>query len=522
MDEKKKVERPGQLPPPDENTSSANDFRYLAEALPAIVFSSTPDGRVDYFSARWGETVGLSADDPDYLNWHLRIHPDDLDGLAKSWETAVLAGQVYEGEFRLLTVDRDYLWFSTRVVPITDQSGNILRWYGVTTNIDDHKKMELRLRKVARQKDEFLAILGHELRNPLAAIRTSFEVVNRDAATEEQKERASELLDKQIDHLTRLVDDTLDISRLSSDKFRLITCPVEINQLVADCCESYQEDAATAGVTLEAFPLEAETWVNGDDVRITQCLTNLLHNAMKFTDPTGRVEVRVEMSETHTNIRVADTGVGMTEEEIARIFDPFEQGLGAQQLSTAGLGLGLAVIKKLIKMHGGRVSVTSRGKGHGSTFSIQLPLCDPPAKTSDADDLPGESHTHKIVLIEDNESVALSLEMFFELEGHEIKTVASGSAALELLEKETPDIIISDLTLPGHLSGWDVAERVTGSYPDTHRPYLIALSGHTQPHHREKSFEVGFDQHLAKPPTPDQLREALTKASDSLSQRRSQ
>jgi len=506
--------------PIDSPLLGEDNFRHLAEALPEIVFTTTPQGEVDYFSDRWGKFGGISEDDPEYLNWTVRIHPDDLDELRRTWRAAVHAGEIYEHEFRMRSADGEYFWFSTKVIPVRDSNHTVVKWYGVTTDINDQKKMELELRAISERKDEFLAMLGHELRNPLAALNTSYEVLTRPGASGKKNEKAFQLLGDQIRHLTRLVDDTLDISRLTSGKLRLIKCPVEINQLVLDCCENYQDQVAQKELTLSAISLESEVWVDGDDVRITQCLTNLLNNSVKFTDPGGSIVIKLEVEGSMVNIEVRDTGVGMTQPEMDRIFEPFEQGKGAQRLSTAGLGLGLAVIEKLVGLHGGTITGTSPGKGQGAAFTVSLPIGEAPHPVEDEEPSPVELESLGILILEDNESVALSLQMFFELEGHQVRVASSGDRALAMLEEETPDILISDLTLPGHLSGWDVAEKITGSYPEQRLPYLVALSGHTQPHHQQKSLEVGFDHHLAKPPTPGQLRSVLVDGMAELARRR--
>ncbi|MGJ8696505.1 MAG: PAS domain-containing hybrid sensor histidine kinase/response regulator [Verrucomicrobiaceae bacterium] len=497
-----------------------DNFRHLAEALPEIVFTTTPDGIVDYFNTQWGLFGGIRPDDPDFLNWEKRIHPDDLDELTRNWMAAVSTGEVFEEKFRMRAANGDYKWFSTRAVPVRNQTNEIVKWYGVTTNIHEQKEMEIQLRRASDQKDEFIAMLGHELRNPLAALATSFEVLSRDQIANDQHEKAFELLGRQIFHLSRLVDDTLDISRLTSGKLRLITCPLEINRLVIDCCEDNREAAEEKGLVLTTTPYPEELWIDGDDVRLAQCLTNLINNSIKFTDPRGKIEISVTSTDGRIIISVTDSGIGMSTAEINRVFEPFEQGLGARQLSTAGLGLGLAVIQKLTELHQGHVSVQSAGLGKGTTFQISLPKINPPVSAPvKTDSKMKTTKALQILLVEDNESVALSLQMFLELDGHSVQIAKDGDSCLKALEENTPAVLLSDLTLPGHLSGWDIAEKVHGSYPIANRPYLVALSGHTQPHHVDKSIEAGFDEHLAKPPTPKILRSMLARAHEELDRR---
>jgi two-component system CheB/CheR fusion protein len=498
------------------------NFRHLAEALPAIIFTATPEGEVDFFSEQWGQFVGISPDEPEYLNWGPRLHPEDLDEVARSWAEAVEAGHVYESEFRLRSAEGNYLWFHTRVIPVRDSQLRIVKWCGVTTDVDERKKLNIELRAVSERKDQFVAMLGHELRNPLAAIRTSYDVMGRNEAEEKQKEEAYEILGRQIDHLTRLVDDTLDVARLSSDKLRLIRCPMELNQLVDDCCAGYREHAKAKAISLQKKTLDTEAWVDGDHDRLVQCLNNLIDNALKFTNPNGTVSVELEALSDMVLLRVVDSGIGMQPEELEQVFQPFEQGDGATDLTTKGLGLGLSIVEKLVELHGGRISVTSPGPHQGTKFEIRLPAIDAMSETVQENQAEGLQDELEILVLEDNESVAQSLKMFLELENHKVRLAEDGATALTLLEEKVPDVLLSDLTLPGGMSGWDVAKKVNGSYPLPRRPYLVALSGHAQQHYRDQSLEAGFDEHLAKPPTPDQLRKTLVNGIAELVKRRSQ
>lgn len=499
-----------------------DNFRHLAEALPVIVFTAMPDGTIDFLSERWGQFGGLSPDDPDYLNWAPRLHPEDLDEVARTWDEAVRAGSIYENEFRLRSADDEYLWFHTRVIPVRNSQSEIVKWCGVTTDIDERKRMNIELREVSKRKDQFVAMLGHELRNPLAAVRTSYDVIGRHEASEEQKAEAYEILGKQIDHLNRLVDDTLDTSRLSSNKMRLICCPVELNQLVDDCWAGYQEHAKSLGISLEKSILEKEVWIDGDSARLTQCLNNLVDNSLKFTNSGGVVKITLETRADQAVLRVTDSGVGMRPEEIEHVFQPFVQGDGASHLATKGLGLGLSIVEKLVTLHQGSISASSAGPNQGTTFEILLPLIEALNPPEEAEQIEQPRAALEIFILEDNESVAQSLRMFFELENHHVRIAADGTTALTMLEEEVPDVLLSDLTLPGNLSGWDVAEKLIGSYPRQRLPYLVALSGHAQAHYQKRSLEAGFDEHLAKPPTPDLLRQALANGVAALTERRSQ
>lgn len=487
-------------------------FQHLAEALPQIVWTAGSDGVIDYISPQWQTFSGLPQDSPDFLNWIERVHPDDVDETISLWNHSVKSGEIYERILRLRGANGKFRWFAARAKPIFGQDQGIIKWYGTSTDIDEQKRNQNALQEHARDRDRFIAMLGHELRNPLAAINASYEILDSEKANQEQRAQAFQILGNQLSHLTRLVDDTLDVSRLTSGKLRLITCPLEVGQLVRDCCEALEQEAIDKGLSLNP-PEESDEqlWINGDDVRLSQCLTNILTNALKFTDPGGSINVSIETGQGEVFIKVADDGIGMRPEDASKLFTPFVQGSDAPRMSTEGLGLGLAVVKKLITLHGGRINVDSPGPGKGTTFTLVLPQTEAPEGIDEelsSYDLPSSI---EILVIEDNESVAEALQLLLELEGHQVRLAGDGESALTSLESATPDMIISDLTLPGHLTGWDLAEKISASYPEDKRPYLIALSGHAQPHHVERCKEAGFDEHLAKPPSTVSLREALAR-----------
>lgn len=490
-----------------------NNFRHLAEAIPEIVWTANPGGEVDYISPQFGEVVGLSQDDPSYLDWPAFIHPDDLEKTLKLWSECVEAAEIYMTEFRLRDENGEYLWFAARAVPVFGSGGETLKWYGTTTNIESQKQVELTLKQTAEDKDKFIAMLGHELRNPLAAISTSYHTLSHPDMNDEQREKSLELLGKQVAHLTRLVDDTLDISRLSSGKLRIVTSKLELNQLAEECLQAFSRSAEENELVVLLNTADQPVWVEGDGMRLSQCLSNLLNNAIKFTDPGGKVLISIicDSATNRAQIIVEDTGVGISESEIPNVFDPFRQGDSAQQLSKDGLGLGLAVIREISRLHGGDVFASSPGPGEGAIFTISLPLAEAPVLAEDnikaAD--PNISAGKKVLVVEDNPSVAASLELFLDLEGHNVMIAEDGERALEMLGQEIPDIVFCDLTLPGSLKGWDIAKHVRTNYPEDQIPYLVALSGHAQVHHVNKSIKAGFDIHIAKPPSPEQLRDAL-------------
>lgn len=499
----------------------ADDFRHLAEALPQLIWTSTPDGVVDYLSPQMGAFTGIDPGDPDYLNWATRVHPDDIGELGRVWSSCMATGEVYVHEFRLRAEDGSYHWFSGRAIPVIGADGEIVKWYGATTNIDKLKEAEITLRTAAEEKDRFIATLGHELRNPLSAISNSYQTLAHDGITGEMKERAMTSLGRQIDHLTRLVEETLDISRLGSGKFRLLPTKVELNHLVESCLHDMEHKFSEGGVTLITEIGDDPIWVKADSVRLSQCIFNLLNNAVKFTNQGGNITVgcRLDPVTNLAQVTVADDGVGMTPEEVARIFKPFSQGRSAGRLSREGLGLGLAITSEIIGLHGGDVSVSSAGKGKGAAFTLNIPVGRSPSERKgvmvDSSKPGAGGRSLRVLLVDDDEGVSTSLKMFLELEGHEVAVANCGRTAFGALDRDLPDVVFCDITLPGTIKGWDVAKRVVSNYPKAQAPYMVALSGHADDHHIRKCHDAGFNEHIAKPATPEALRKALTRASKS-------
>ncbi|MEP2776732.1 MAG: ATP-binding protein [Luteolibacter sp.] len=495
-----------------ENTDS---FRHLAEALPQLVWTADSDGNLDYISPQMGEFAGTEPHDSDYLNWAKLIHPDDLEELDKVWTHSLETGETYVHEFRMRGKDGTYHWFSGRAIPVVEADGTIVKWYGATTNIDELKEAELTLRNAAAEKDRFIATLGHELRNPLSAISNSYHTLVHDGVTEEIRAKALDSLGRQLKHLSRLVDETLDISRLVSGKFRLLPTRLELNHLVEGCVSDMEHACTENKITLTTETSGEDIWMKADSVRLAQCIYNLLNNAVKFTKPGGAIHVgcRLDPVRNFVEIKVADNGVGMTEEEIARIFKPFSQGRSAGRLSREGLGLGLAITSEIIGLHGGEITVASDGKGKGSTFSLNIPVGSAPEKerkeikNTPVASAPQESL--RVLLVDDDESVTATLKMFLELDGHSVTVVHCGRTAFAAIDRELPDVVFCDISLPGTIKGWDVARRVAQNYPHDKAPYTIALSGHADAEHAKKCLEAGFDEHIPKPPSPDALREAL-------------
>ena len=349
-------------------------------------------------------------------------------------------------------------------------------------------------REAGRAKDEFLAVLGHELRNPLSPIVTSLDLLDLRGETSSQKERG--VMRRQVNHLRRLVDDLLDVSRIISGKLELDARPVNLADVVRHAV------AAAPGQRISMSVPDA-VWVQGDDSRLTQVLNNLLSNAARF----GSTATQVTLTRDDANARlvVSDNGIGMSEELIARVFEPFQQAPQSLARRTGGLGLGLAIVRKIVDLHGGHVAASSAGEGAGSRFEVVLPLAASPEAESPA---AGQSGTTglRLLLVDDNVDAAATGAALLEVMGHEVRTAHSAAAALEAVRQELPDVAILDIGLPD-MDGYALAgeiRRLAGGAPLR----LVALTGYGQKEDVERAFTANFDLHLTKPATLADLQRA--------------
>lgn len=497
--------------------AEANDFKHLAESLPQVVWTGQENGDIDYLSPQWSHFTGIEEEHPKYLHWKERVHADDLTNLHDTWESARSQGAVFEVELRLMDADKCYQWVSLRGVPVTDDDHEIVRWYGTATDISLQKTTEADLQEESDRKDHFLATLGHEFRNPLATIALSARMLRESDLDADQHFDAVRALNEQVDHLSRIIDDTLKLSRLTAGKLDLTMGNIELGSLIEERARYIRSEAYAKNITVESLNNEQEVVISGDRMRLIQCLDNLLHNSLKFTDSGGLIQIGIKNNAELdvVSIYVRDTGVGIDLSDVANVFEPFQQKRPGTENLDEGLGLGLTIVKNLVDLHGGTIEVSSEGRGKGSVFTINLPLLPAIAPTKkempepEKEILPTKAH---VFLVEDNENIAKTLRMFFEVEGHLVDHAPDGQSAFEQLETFKPDIIFCDLTLPGDYNGWDIAEKITQDFIGKDRPYLVALSGHTLDAHVQRSLAAGFDEHIAKPPALDQLRESITNA----------
>jgi PAS domain S-box-containing protein len=370
------------------------------------------------------------------------------------------------------------------------------------------------LRETDRRKDEFLSMLAHELRNPLAPVLNGLQLLHLGGSDSGVVNQARGMMDRQIGHLSRIIDDLMDVTRITRGQVQLRKEKLDLAHLVRTSAEDYRRIVEQAGLVLLMDVIDKPLWVEGDATRLSQILNNFLDNSAKFTEPGGQVIVRLaaDDGEREAVLTVLDTGMGVEPELLPRLFDVFAQADRSLHRTRGGLGLGLAVVKGLVELHGGRVNAFSKGPGLGAEFTVRLPLQDEPAALLESPLHPRQKGSHlRIVIIEDNRDSADSLRTLLEMLGHEVRVAYSGPDGLKLAGEWAPSVVLSDIGLPG-LDGFEVARELRRNEA-TADARLIAITGYGSEDDCRRAHENGFDHVITKPADPDALQELLTFAS---------
>jgi CheY-like chemotaxis protein len=373
------------------------------------------------------------------------------------------------------------------------------------------RQAEEHLQDASRRKDEFLAMLSHELRNPLAPIRNAVELMRRLGPPDQKLNMARDIIDRQVTHLARLVDELLDVSRISQGKIELHREPVELARLVAQSVEAARPQVEARRQTLSVDLPAAPVWLSADPARMEQVLVNLLNNASKYTPERGRIEVAGAVVSGEATIRVRDNGSGIDAQLLPRVFELFVQGERSLDRSQGGLGIGLTLVRRLVELHQGHVEAESDGPGRGATFTVTLPCISEVRSGAEPAQAPaaGSANVYgrRILVVDDNVDAAESTAAFLRLEGHEVKVTGDGTRALASLKVFDPHVVVLDIGLPG-LDGYEVARRLRAN-GDTSHALLIALTGYGQKEDKQRAAEAGFDYHFVKPADPREIQVAI-------------
>jgi signal transduction histidine kinase len=421
-----------------------------------------------------------------------------------SLQRSVAAGQAWEDTFPLRGKNGQYHWFLSRAVPIHDATGRVVQWFGTNTDITELKALKSALEEADRRKDEFLAMLAHELRNPVAPIRTAAEALSMLLNGDARKRALVEVIQRQSGMLARILDDLLDVARITQGRIEL-QCEVVP---VAACVEAALQTTAPLmrdkGHRIDVTHAPDALHVRADRVRLEQCVTNLLANAAKFTDARGEISVRVRAEGDDAVIDVRDNGVGIAPDFVPRVFDLFSQSERSIDRSQGGLGLGLAICRQLIELHGGRVSCASEGAGRGATFTLRLPLVQV-SHDPGSPEISIATQPKRVLVVDDNHDAADTLALWLEAHGHATRTVYGAEDALAAVEGFAPDVVLLDLGLPG-MDGYEVARRIKRGHRSLR---VVALSGYGQPRDKAMSAAAGFDAHAVKPVDMAELDQLL-------------
>jgi PAS domain S-box-containing protein len=479
-------------------------FRALADAAPALIWQIGPDARLAYVNRRYAEITGIGTESllPD--GWRSAVHADDLPYFMAAAADGLADRAAFHLRLRVRSSCGQWRWFETHFAPWFAHGGDYRGHVGIGIDITDSVQAEQALQEADRRKDEFLAVLAHELRNPLAPISNAVQML-RCADGKRKADRVMEMANRQVRQITRLVDDLMDVSRITRGKIELARQPVPLGEIVAGAVETSRPAIDRAGHAFTLSLPPEPLMLDADKVRLTQVFSNLLNNAAKYTDPHGRIMLSAWREDApdgaRVKVAVRDSGIGIPRDKLTRVFDMFAQVEAAGSRSQGGLGIGLAMVHSLVQMHGGTVEAHSEGPGRGSEFVVRLPLLATEAAPQEAP-RPAAAGAGvlagcRVLVVDDNRDAADSLCMLLGARGAEAECAYDGRQALAMLERAQPDALVLDIGMPG-MDGYQVARAVRegGRYPGLR---IIALTGWGQEADRQRSRECGIDHHLTKP-----------------------
>jgi PAS domain S-box-containing protein len=517
-------------------------FRTMADTAPAMLWVTDSAGECTFVSRGWYEFTGLTQITGPREGWKDATHPDDREKATLEFMSASSKHEPFAIDYRLRRSDGEYRWVIDSGRPRFSESGEFLGYIGSIIDITERKQYEVALKEADRRKDEFLATLAHELRNPLAPILNAVDILKTKGPPAKDLQWSQDIIARQVKHMARLLDDLLDVSRITLDKLELRPERVELETVIQNALEASRPLISQRGQDLKVMLPPTPVYLNGDPTRLAQVFLNLLENAAKFTRQGGQIwlttevvpssrhdEETVEVSpsqtsapisapfqpgESHVVVRVRDSGIGIPAEMLSRIFEMFTQVERFVERSYGGLGLGLTLVKRLVELHGG--SVEARSDHSGSEFIVRLPVLDsPPRPDNFLQDAQRKSalakpRSRRVLVVDDNPDSVETLSILLQLRHNDVLTAVDGLEAVEAAAAFQPDLILLDIGLP-KLNGYDAARRIREQRQDN-RVVIVAMTGWGQEEDKRKSKEAGFNQHLVKPVDPGLLDELLASA----------
>ena len=509
---------------------SEEDLRALADSIPQLAWMADPTGHIFWYNRGWYEYTGTTLEEMEGWGWQKVHDPAFLPLVVERWTASIDSRQPFEMEFPLRSAAGDYQWFLTRVNPVLDAQGTVVRWFGTNTNVDRVKRAEAdrerlfasekeareRAERETRMKDEFLATVSHELRTPLNAVLGWATILRESPAPEEVAEGVA-VIERNARAQAEIIEDLLDMNRIISGKVRLDVQRVDLVPIIEAAVESVKPTAAAREIRLTSVLDPHVGQVSADPGRLQQVLWNLLTNAVKFTPKGGRVHVALGRVNSHLEISVSDTGEGITAEFLPHVFERFRQADATTTRRHRGLGLGLAIVKNLVELHGGNISVESAGLNQGSTFYVCLPaalakLPPNPDRRHPRTALPRElpaDHPDltglQILAVDDEPDARELINRILTRCGATVETAASGADALRSIAKKKPHVLIMDIGMPEE-DGYSVIQKVRQLTPEQGGNVpAIALTAFARLEDRRRAILSGFQMHMSKPVEPSEL-----------------
>nr|WP_251960387.1 ATP-binding protein [Nostoc commune] len=505
---------------------SEERYRYLAEAIPQLVWTTNANGECDYFNQNWCEYTGLTLEQSLGSGWLAALHPDDVQRADKVWSDAVKDSTIYNNEYRFKrAADNSYRWQLARGLPLKDEQGFVVKWFGTCTDIHEQKQILeerahlLELEQVARAKaetanrikDEFLAVLSHELRTPLNAILGWSKLLQSRRLDPNKTSEALATIERNATLQVQLIEDLLDISRILQGKLTLNITKINLESTILFALQTMRLAAETKLIEVNTTFVPNMGQVMGDSTRLQQVVWNLLSNAIKFTPKGGKVKVRLEQADGYAQIIVSDTGKGIRADFLPYVFDYFRQADSTSTRNFGGLGLGLAIVRNIIEMHGGIVQAESHGEGKGAIFTVSLPLLpdeslrltdkqkDPVLLAYNSLPLAGI----RVLVVDDDDDSRDFIAFVLEQDGAFVMAVSSALEALQTLAELKPDVLVSDISMPD-MDGYMLINEVRTWTPEQGGQIpAIALTAFARNNDQEKALKAGFQMHLPKPLNPE-------------------
>ncbi|MBW4485470.1 MAG: PAS domain S-box protein [Tildeniella torsiva UHER 1998/13D] len=506
---------------------SEERYRYLVETIPQLVWTANAEGVLIDANQRWCAFTGLTVEQVETVGWPAVVHPDDIPILSQNWAIAQQQGTSYQAEGRMRRADGVYRWHLHQAIPLKTNQGRVIKWFGTATDIEDQKQLEqqrsqLLLQEQAaraaaeaasRTKDEFLAVVSHELRSPLNPILGWATLLQNGTLDEAKTKQALAVIERNAKLQTELIDDLLDVSRMLRGKLQISASPVNLAAIIRAAMETVRLAADAKSIRIEAHLEDEVGLVSGDATRLQQVVWNLLSNAVKFTPAAGRVEVRLTQGKANqAQITVTDSGKGVVPEFLPLIFDYFRQADSATTRQFGGLGLGLAIVRHLVELHGGTIQAASPGEGLGATFTVSLPTLthSPLAPNDDLQpqpslNLPGT----QILVVDDDSDTRTFITFLLEQAGASVVAAASAREGLAALGQSRPQVLVSDIGMPD-MDGYMLMRQIR-SLPAEQGGQVpaIALTAYVRETDQEQALAAGFQRHIAKPVEPAALLRAI-------------